>query len=64
MNKQPQATLESTAAQTRFKVGGMDCAGCAAKIDTAVRRLPGVTGLEVSLMSGVLTVRHGPDSDL
>ncbi len=42
----------------------MDCAGCVAKIDTAVRRLPGVTGLEVSLMSGVMTVQHGSNDDL
>ncbi len=61
MNTPLETTRESADAQTRFKVGGMDCAGCVAKIDTAVRRLPGVTGLEISLMSGVMTVRHGRD---
>ncbi len=61
MNTPLETTQESAGAQTRFKVGGMDCAGCVAKIDTAVRRLPGVTGLEVSLMSGVMTVWHGRD---
>jgi len=32
---------------TRFRVEGMDCAGCASKIDTAVRRLPGVEDVSV-----------------
>ncbi len=63
MNTPLETTQKSVGAQTRFKVGGMDCAGCAAKIDTAVRRLPGVTGLEISLMSGVMTVRHGGDEN-
>ena len=31
-----------TSSHTRYRVGGMDCASCAAKIDTALRRLPGV----------------------
>ena len=64
MNEQPKISPASPAAQTRFKVDGMDCAGCAAKIDTAVRRLPGVIGLEVSVMSGAMTVQHGPDDNL
>jgi Cd2+/Zn2+-exporting ATPase len=65
MNKQPETPLASlTVTRTRFKVEGMDCAACVAKIDTAVRRLPGITGLEVSLMSGVMTVQHGPNDDL
>src|SRR3954466_15388020 len=27
--------------RTRYRVSGMDCASCAAKIDTGLRRLPG-----------------------
>lgn len=64
MSKQPETLPKPATAQTRFKVGGMDCAGCAAKVDTAVRRLPGVADLEISFMSGVMTVQHGPDTDL
>ncbi|MBN9138734.1 MAG: heavy-metal-associated domain-containing protein, partial [Phyllobacterium sp.] len=42
--------------QTRFRVEGMDCASCAAKIDTAVRRLPGVADISVSVTAGTMTV--------
>ena len=47
--------------QTRFRVSGMDCASCAAKIDTAVRRLPGVEDVGVSVAAGTMTVTHGED---
>lgn len=43
---------------TRFRVEGMDCAGCASKIDTAVRRLPGVEDVSVSVVAGTMTVGH------
>ncbi|RUX92940.1 heavy metal translocating P-type ATPase, partial [Mesorhizobium sp. M7D.F.Ca.US.004.01.2.1] len=45
--------------QTRFKIGGMDCASCAAKIDTAVRRLDGVDDVSVSVTGASMTVSHG-----
>ena len=45
--------------QTRFRVDGMDCAACATKIDAAVRRLPGVDDVTVSVTAGTMTVRHG-----
>lgn len=50
--------------QARFRVGGMDCASCASKIDTAVRRLPGVEDVSVSVTSGTMTVKHAPAADL
>jgi Cd2+/Zn2+-exporting ATPase len=50
--------------QTRFRVQGMDCASCAAKIDTAARRIIGVEDVSVSFTGGTMTVRHAPDSDL
>ncbi|MCF1450453.1 cadmium-translocating P-type ATPase [Agrobacterium vitis] len=50
--------------QTRFKVQGMDCASCASKIDTAVRRLPDVQDVSVSVTSGTMTVVHAPSADL
>ncbi|MDO9417687.1 heavy metal translocating P-type ATPase [Pararhizobium sp.] len=52
------------AAQTRYRIGGMDCASCAAKIDTAVRRMPGVEDVSVSVAAGTMLLSHGPDSDL
>ncbi|CAN7301333.1 heavy metal translocating P-type ATPase [Rhizobium sp. LjRoot98] len=52
------------ATQTRYRVEGMDCASCAAKIDTAVRRMPGVSDVSVSVTAGTMTVKHDAVSDL
>ncbi len=53
-----------TSLNTRFRIGGMDCAGCAAKIDTAVRRMPGIEDVSVSVTAGTMTVQHVPTTDL
>ncbi|HEY1072060.1 heavy metal translocating P-type ATPase [Brevundimonas sp.] len=45
--------------ETRYRVTGMDCAGCGSKVDTAVRKLPGVTDVAVAVSTGVLKVQHG-----
>ena len=50
--------------QDRYRIGGMDCASCAQKIDTAVRRLPGVEDVSVSVTAGTMTVRHNGDETL
>ncbi|QYC12203.1 cadmium-translocating P-type ATPase [Brevundimonas nasdae] len=39
----------------------MDCASCGRKIDTAIRRLPGVEDVSVAVQTGVLKIRHGGD---
>ncbi|MFP5077562.1 heavy metal translocating P-type ATPase [Rhizobium sp. YIM 134829] len=47
--------------ESRYRVSGMDCAGCAAKIDRAVRRIEGVSDVSVSPTVGTMVVRHaGP----
>ncbi len=56
--------MMTEARQTRFRVGGMDCASCAGKIDTAVRRLPGVRDVAVSVTAGTMVVDHDAASDL
>jgi Cd2+/Zn2+-exporting ATPase len=48
---------------TRLHVSGMDCASCAAKVENAVRRLPGIEEIQVSVATETLTVRHGPGTD-
>ncbi|MBJ3783637.1 heavy metal translocating P-type ATPase [Devosia sediminis] len=48
---------------SRFRVEGMDCASCASKVDTAVRRLPGVEDVSVSVVGASMTVKH-TDADL
>ncbi|MER9758492.1 heavy metal translocating P-type ATPase [Mesorhizobium sp. M0138] len=56
--------MTASQAQTRYRVEGMDCAGCAAKIDSAVRRIPGVEDVSVSVAAGTMTVKHSPESNL
>ncbi|MFQ6158340.1 heavy metal translocating P-type ATPase [Sinorhizobium meliloti] len=50
--------------ETRFRVDGMDCASCATKIDTAVRRVAGVEDVNVSVAAGTMTVRHAARDDI
>lgn len=45
-------------AKTRYRVGGMDCAACASKIETAVSRIPGVSEVGASFTAGTLNVVH------
>lgn len=44
--------------ESRYHVGGMDCASCATKIETAVSRLPGVSAVNTSYTSESLRVQH------
>lgn len=39
-----------------FHVGGMDCAGCARTVETALRRLDGVGEIQVDVMRGLVRV--------
>ena len=47
-----------------FRVTGMDCGACVTKIETAVRRLPGVSVADASLAQGRLTVAHDGTADM
>ncbi|MBS7533878.1 cadmium-translocating P-type ATPase [Ancylobacter sonchi] len=47
-----------SALKQRYRIEGMDCASCAAKIDTAVRRVSGVSEVAVSVTAGTMTVEH------
>jgi len=42
---------EGSTAQREWRVTGMDCGACAAKVRGAVERLPGVADVDVALMS-------------
>ncbi|WP_431854734.1 heavy metal translocating P-type ATPase [Azospirillum sp.] len=46
--------------RTRYRVSGMDCGSCAAKIETALRRVAGVHEVRVSVPNGTMTVTHDP----
>jgi Cd2+/Zn2+-exporting ATPase len=47
-------------AKLTWRVEGMDCAGCVAKVTKAVERLPGVSEVEVNLMAERLSVALAP----
>lgn len=49
---------DASSGKTRFRVGGMDCASCATKIENAVSRLPGITEVGISVSAGTMTVSH------
>ncbi len=42
----------------------MDCAACGNKVDTAIRRLPGVEDVAVSVSTGAVKVRHADGFDV
>jgi Cd2+/Zn2+-exporting ATPase len=53
--------MTDEAAKLKYRIGGMDCAACVAKIENAVRRLPGVAEVGVSLAAGTMTVTRQGD---
>lgn len=54
--------IEEKRSTAKFSVEGMDCASCTTKIETAVRRLPGVSEPQIGLQTQTLTVRvDSPD---
>ena len=52
-----------SSSRTRFRVEGMDCASCASKIDTAIRRMPSVADVNISVVAGTMTVEHDGSLD-
>lgn len=50
--------MSATAGESRYRVTGMDCAACASKVDTAIRRIPGVEDVAVSVSAGTVRIRH------
>ena len=43
---------------SRYRIEGMDCAACASKVTNAVRRVPGVADVSVTVTAGTMTVEH------
>jgi Co/Zn/Cd efflux system component/copper chaperone CopZ len=46
----------ATPVEARYRIAGMDCASCAAKIETAARKIEGVEEVKVSIASQVMTL--------
>lgn len=58
--------MQNNQTEANYRVRGMDCPACATKIDNALRCLPDVEEVNVSVSSGKLLVRHTgtPESDI
>lgn len=56
--------MSEAAQKTRFRVEGMDCAGCASKIERVAKRIPGITDVIVSATAGTMVVEHDSGADL
>ena len=60
----PDVAEREFVGETRtWKVTGMDCASCVAKVEKAVSRLPGVADIQVNLMAETLSARLGAGAD-
>jgi len=46
---------------TTLRITGMTCNGCVKHVDAALRKLPGVTAVEVELAGGRAKVVHDPE---
>lgn len=49
------------ASHLKLQIEGMDCAACALKIETAMKRLPGISDINVSYASGTLALTFDAD---
>lgn len=48
----------------KYKVTGMSCAACSARVESAVKAIPGVEECSVNLLSGIMTVSGAEPSDV
>jgi P-type Cu+ transporter len=57
-SKTPRATT------SHFRIEGMHCAGCVARIEAALRKLPGVTDVAVNLATNEARVEHHSETPI
>lgn len=58
------ATISAAPETVRYRVTGMDCPSCAAKIEKAARGVGGVEDVKVSIASQIMTLRLDDDERL
>ena len=46
---------------TRYRIEGMHCASCVARVESAIRKLPGVTDVAVNLATNEARIQHADD---
>src|SRR5690606_19809993 len=57
-------TMTQALTRTRLTVEGMDCASCAAKIETAAKRTAGIADATVSVAAGTVVLDHEAGADI
>jgi uncharacterized protein len=60
---QPKDTLQFSESMKKIAVSGMTCNHCKATVENGVKALPGVTGAEANIQTGVLSI-EASDPDL
>lgn len=50
--------MEGNIKNTRFSLGGLDCADCAAKLEKKINSLPGVAEAKINFGAGKMAVKH------
>ena len=55
-----EAERTEPAVSSKFLVTGLDCADCAAKVEKAVKRIPGVISATIAFPAGRLDVDYDP----
>lgn len=52
--------IEKETSSGKFQINGMDCPDCAAKVEKAVRMMPGVASVDLTFPAGKLSVDYDP----
>ena len=57
-----QERKEADTMKKKFKLQDLDCANCAAKMEEAIKKIPGVNDVSVSFMTQKMTVETADDA--
>lgn len=57
-----QERKEADTMKKKFKLQDLDCANCAAKMEDAIKKIPGVNDASVSFMTQKMTVETADDA--
>ena len=57
-----QERKEADTMKKKFKLQDLDCANCAAKMEEAIKKIPGVNDASISFMTQKMTVETADDA--
>jgi Cd2+/Zn2+-exporting ATPase len=57
VSTQPTGSASAASEVLRMRVGGMDCGACAVKVENALKRLPGISDINMNYTTETLSVR-------